>query len=205
MRAYFTGLIILSFCFVTELQARNTSVIGNVTKMSYDSLSVNTDSELQSSDNSILIAHSPKKATLLSTFLPGAGQIYNKQAWKVPVIYVAAAGVTYFAVTNGKNKEKFKKEYYNRINGSTDLLKDYENYTNDGIYNLYNAYKSNFQLSIIVGVAFYAVQILDAYVYGHLFNFDLTDDLTMNIVPYCTPTLSFANSPSVGLSFNLHF
>ncbi|HIW88235.1 MAG TPA: hypothetical protein IAC47_08225, partial [Candidatus Onthomorpha intestinigallinarum] len=71
-------------------------------------------------------SHSPKKATILSAVLPGAGQVYNKQAWKVPVIYAIGAGVTYFAVTNYNNSVKFKNEYYNRINGNTGaLLEDY--------------------------------------------------------------------------------
>lgn len=147
--------------------------------------------------------HSPKKATLLSVVLPGAGQVYNKQAWKVPVIYSVAAGVTYFAVTNGKNKEKFKDEYYNRINGNTSaLLEDYASYTDDGIYNLYNAYKSNFQLSLIIGAAFYAIQILDAYVYGHLFSFDLSEDISMNVNPYIVPT---QRGGFLGFSANFRF
>ncbi len=162
---------------------------------------------LDTTKSVLLLSHSPKKATLLSTFIPGAGQIYNKQAWKVPIIYLAAAGVTYFAITNGKNKNKFKDEYYNRINGRTDLLlNDYISYTDDGIYNLYNAYKSNFQLSIIVGVVFYALQIMDAYVYAHLFNFNLTEDLSMNISPFYLPsTNQFTTNHCLGFSFNFQF
>ncbi len=173
----------------------------------FDSVATNV------ANDSVILAkkhHSPTKATVLSAVLPGAGQVYNHQAWKVPIIYAAAATVTYFAITNGKNRSKFKDEYYNRINGNTDLLlPDYVSYTNEGIYNLYNTYKSNFQLSIIIGIAFYAVQVLDAYVYGHLFNFDLTEDLSLNLTPYYYPTnifsLSNANSSSFGLSLNLRF
>jgi hypothetical protein len=60
-------------------------------------------------------AHSAKKASYLSAFLPGAGQVYNKQAWKIPIIYAGAGAVTYFAITNYQNSIKFKTEYYNRI------------------------------------------------------------------------------------------
>ena len=59
--------------------------------------------------------HSAKKASTLSAILPGAGQVYNKQAWKIPIIYAGAGAVTYFAVTNYKNAIKFKNEYYNKF------------------------------------------------------------------------------------------
>ncbi len=191
-------LCIKTFAYNSFLQSIFDTLETNVAKISSDTLIENSPS---------IQTHSPKKATLLSTFIPGAGQVYNKQAWKVPIIYTAAAGVVYFAITNGKSKEKFKKEYYNRINGQTDeLLADYITYTDDGIYNLYNAYKSNFQLSIIVGVVFYALQILDAYVYGHLFNFDLSEDLTMSLTPlYLPQSYGFNNSSSLGFSLSFKF
>jgi hypothetical protein len=152
--------------------------------------------------------HSPTKATLLSTFVPGAGQIYNKQAWKVPVIYVATAAVTYFAVYNYNKKEKFKKEYYNRIDSTGTLLPDYVTYSDESIYNLYSAYKSNFQLSIIVGGLFYVANIVDAFVYGHLFSFDISDDLSMNVHPLYVPSFNYSNNKNnslLGFSLSLSF
>lgn len=142
--------------------------------------------------------HSPTKATLLSTFLPGAGQVYNGQWWKVPIIYAAFGTITYFAITNWNGKEKFKDEYYARVNGEGPQLHDYLTYSDQSIYNLYTSYKDNFQLSIIIGVAFYAVQLLDAYVYGHLFSFDLSDDLSFNWQPYLS-------NRTYGLSLSLSF
>lgn len=149
--------------------------------------------------------HSAKKAALLSTFLPGAGQVYNKQVWKVPIIGLAAAGVIYFAIYNGNNMNKFKDEYNNRLAGRTDrLLADYSSYSNYGIYNLYNSYKSNFQLSIIVGGLFYLANILDAYVSGHLFSFDISDDISMNLYPSRSNDL-LTNSPSLDFSIGFKF
>ena len=150
--------------------------------------------------------HSAKKAVLLSAVCPGLGQVYNKQWWKVPIIYAAAAGVIYFAVTNNNEKNKFKNEYYNRINGNTaDLLPDYVGYTDAGLYNLYDAYKSNYQLSLIVGVFFYAANILDAYVYGHLFSFEMNEDISMSIIPYANTSKSLAYPSCCGVSFSINF
>lgn len=140
-----------------------------------------------------ILHHSPTKATLLSTFIPGTGQIYNRQWWKTPIVYAGLGAVTYFAIRNYNGLTKFKQEYYDRVNGPGPQLSDYISYSDASIYNLYNAYKSNFQLSIIVGCAFYALQIVDAYVYGHLFSFDMSDDLSFNWVPvWYQNTLGFA-------------
>ena len=128
--------------------------------------------------------HSPTKAMWMSAALPGLGQVYNKQAWKIPIIYAGAAGVTYFAITNYQGKEKFRKEYINRQNGNTDaLLERYVNYPDANIYSIYQSYNRNFQLSIIVGGLFYVLNIIDAYVYGHLFDFEINDDLSLVLRP----------------------
>lgn len=153
--------------------------------------------------SSQLLTHSPKKATLFSTFVPGLGQIYNKQAWKTPIIYVGLGAFVYFAIDNYNNMDKFKTEYYNRINGTGSLLPDYTTYSDESIYSLYNAYKDNFHLYVILGVAFYGLQILDAYVFGHLFSFDISDDIALNIFPSFIP---FASTNKImSLSLNLKF
>ena len=62
------------------------------------------------------------------------------------------------------------------------------------IYNLYQVYEKNFQLSIIAGVAIYALNLIDAYCYGHLFDFQINDDLTLRF----TPAIEYTN---VGMGF----
>ena len=129
-------------------------------------------------------AHRANTALWKSAVIPGWGQIYNRQAWKVGIIYGGAAVATYFGVTNYRNAQKFKTEYINRNEGNTtDLLPDYASYPDENIYNLYQAYEKNFQLSIIAGVAIYALNLIDAYCYGHLFDFQINDDLSLRLIP----------------------
>ncbi len=151
--------------------------------------------------------HSPTKALWMSAVLPGLGQVYNRQAWKIPIIYVGAGVVTYFAITNYQGREKFKNEYINRQNGNTDaLLERYANYPDANIYSLYQSYNRNFQLSLIVGGVVYALNLLDAYVYGHLFDFEITDDVSMSIRPnvemFSMPNFS---TPATGLTLQVRF
>lgn len=152
--------------------------------------------------------HSPTKAMWMSVVLPGLGQVYNKQAWKIPIIYAGAAGVTYFAVTNYQSREKFKNELINRQNGNTDaLMERYANYPDANIYSIYQSYNRNFQLSIIIGGLFYALNIIDAYVYGHLFDFEINEDISLHLRPN-VDMFDFGNgfsSPSTGLTVQIRF
>lgn len=149
--------------------------------------------------------HSATKA-LLWSLLPGAGQVYNHQAWKIPIIYTAFAGVGYFIYTNGTNMVKFKKEYLYRVNndGATQWAA-YANYPTSNIYNLYQAYNKNFQLSVIIAAAFYGLNLIDAYVFGHLFDYDISDDVSLRASPTMLAVPDYPLPSAPGLSLTLTF
>ena len=149
--------------------------------------------------------HSATKA-LLWSLLPGAGQVYNHQAWKIPIIYTAFAGVGYFIYTNGTNMVKFKKEYLYRVNndGATQWAA-YANYPTSNIYNLYQAYNKNFQLSVIIAAAFYGLNLIDAYVFGHLFDYDISDDISLRASPTMLTVPDYPLPSAPGLSLTLTF
>ena len=81
---------------------------------------------------------SPKKATLLS-IIPGAGQVYTKKYWKIPIIYSALITSGYFIYDNNNNYIKYKNTYLNRLNGINDNL----NYSNSELIILKDYYKRN--------------------------------------------------------------
>lgn len=147
--------------------------------------------------------HSAKRATLYSAILPGMGQVYNRQTWKVPVIYTLGTATAYLAVSNYRNSVKFKDEYYNRLNGNTaELLADYATYSDESILALHQAYEKNFQLGIMLSAAVYLLNIVDAMVYGHLFDFNINDDLSATLAPFAYP--GFAGvSPNIGMTLSI--
>ena len=148
-------------------------------------------------------AHSPKRATIYSAILPGMGQVYNKQAWKIPIIYALGATTVYISIDNYKKSIKFKDEYFNRLNGNTsELLSDYATYSDESILSLHQAYNKNFQLGIIITGAVYLLNIVDAMVYGHLFDFEINEDLGASIRPFATPSFG-CFSPSIGMSLSI--
>lgn len=146
--------------------------------------------------------HSPAVAMRWS-IIPGGGQIYNGQAWKVPIIYGALAGVGYFVYDNYSNMKLFKDEYlYRRHNNDTPQLEDYASYPTDNIYSLYNTYNKNFQLMIIISVGVYALNLVDAYVFGHLYSFQIDDNLSLAVVPSMQYTpAGLQPTLGVGLTF----
>ncbi len=144
--------------------------------------------------------HSPDVA-LRWSIIPGGGQIYNRQAWKVPIIYGAFAGMGYLIHNNYTYMKMYKDEYlYRRNHDGATNLSGYENYTVDNIYSLYNSYNRDFQLMIIITVGIYALNLVDAYVFGHLFDFQLDDNISLG--PSLLPT-PYGVSPGLGISFQM--
>ncbi len=143
----------------------------------------------------------PKKATVLALVLPGAGQIYNKKYWKIPVIYAGIASGVYFYIQNKTDYNRFRDAYKRRLAGFTDD-EFYGTGTTAAISNnrLIDAQRStqrNKDVSIIVSIGFYLFNIIDANVDAHLRQYDISDDLSI------TPKLNTTNiaQPSYGLSF----
>ena len=101
---------------------------------------------------------------------------------------------------------KFKKEYLYRVNndGATQLA-GYANYPTSNIYNLYQSYNQYFQLSIIVGAVFYGLNLIDAYVFGHLFDYDISDDISLRASPTMLTVPDYPLPSALGLSLTLTF
>ncbi len=140
------------------------------------------------------VKHSPRKAALLSTILPGAGQVYNKKYWKVPVIYAGAAGLAYSFQFNQSRYVKYRDAYKFRIDGDATTTDDYIGlYSDDNLNTLQKYYHRYRDLTVIGFVALYALNIIDASVDAHLFTFDVSDNLSMKIEPTLINTVGMNN------------
>ena len=150
--------------------------------------------------------HNPTKAILLS-LIPGGGQIYNGQAWKLPIFYGALGAMGYLVYTDYTQMKMFKDEYLRIGYNGRSTLEQYEGYPGSSIYNMYQTSNKSFQRNILITLAIYGVNLLDAYVFGHLYDFQVSDDLSLNISPSLSPLPSagypLAVTPSLNLS--LHF
>ncbi|NVK26441.1 MAG: hypothetical protein HWE14_00285 [Flavobacteriia bacterium] len=126
--------------------------------------------------------HSPALATWLSVALPGAGQIYNDKWWKVPIIYTGFAVSGYYIYENNRQLQIWSDIIDQRLDSTqTDIYEGI--YSDNQLFTIQNSYRRYRDLSIIFTVAIYGLQILDANVDAHLYNFDVTDDISLNWEP----------------------
>jgi len=140
--------------------------------------------------------HSPRKATIYSAVLPGLGQIYNRKYWKVPIVYGGFATLGYFINFNNEQYTIYRQAYSDIIDddpNSTSYLnlkvsawlkepKNIKDYT-DALRQQKDYWRRNRDLVVIGTAVFYALNIIDASVDAHFFDFDISDDLTINWIP----------------------
>jgi hypothetical protein len=145
----------------------------------------------------------PKKSALYSAILPGAGQLYNRQYWKIPVVYAGVAVATYFIIDNSRQYQRFRKGYIARINnanvqdeftrlGSESDVKSYVQ-ANQTLYRKY------LDMTILFTGLGYTLQVLDALTFAHLKNFDVSQNISMRMQPVAMPN----GDPGFGLVMNL--
>ncbi|MFT4526679.1 MAG: hypothetical protein ACI85F_002855 [Bacteroidia bacterium] len=147
--------------------------------------------------------HSPKLATLLSAVAPGAGQIYNRKYWKLPIIYGAFGGLIYSAVWNHTKFRTFKDAYLIRIDGDPTTIDQFEGqFSDDNLRTIQADYRRNRDLSYVFIGVFYALNIIDAAVDGHLFDFNVDEDLSLQIKPVIEP-IDYQQAQVYGLGLTL--
>ncbi len=137
----------------------------------------------------------PKKAGLYSAILPGAGQIYNKQYWKLGLIYGGAATAVYFIQFNTNKYQTYRKAYIASLEGKTHEFTGI--YSQAALKQLQDGYKKYLDLTILATGVGYTLQVLDAIVFAHLKNFEVSPDISMRL-----KTIPTANGITVGFVMN---
>jgi hypothetical protein len=174
--------------------------------------------------------HSPRTATIMSTLLPGSGQIYNKKYWKVPIIYATFGVLGYFIVYNNNYYLYFKGAYGYRLAAAIppsfgtlspiqvrqltwkrwgkpsfeSLYPDLAYLSDESLKTGMDTYRRWRDLNALGFLAFYAFQVIDANVDAHFFNYDISRDLTINVRPGLVINENLM-SYAVGLKINVHF
>jgi len=160
---------------------------------------LNSNSALAQTD-SLSLLHSPRKATIMSALLPGAGQAYNKKYWKMPIIYAGFAGLGYLVKVNNDDYKTYKNAYSDRLDDDPATVDNYVDiYSDEDLVTLKDYYRRNRDLSAIGIGILYILNVLDAAVDAHLFYFSVNDELTMHVVPGYN--LGAGNGPVVSLNF----
>jgi hypothetical protein len=164
--------------------------------------------------------HSPHKASVYAAVFPGAGQIYNKKYWKVPLLYAGIGGLVYAIHFNSSYYNKYRSAYRDfliRDPGNTsyeefipvgltieDVHGQYEEWFQRALQNKRRYYKRYRDISYIGMAALYLASIIDASVDAHFYDFDISDDLSLRVEPAVLSPVSEKGS-AFGLQMRLQF
>jgi hypothetical protein len=148
----------------------------------------------------------PKKAGLFSAIVPGTGQIYNRQYWKVPLVYGAAAGSIYFFSFNYNKYSTYKKAYFGRLtnggNSTADETEEMKRYTTADLKTLQDEYRKYLDMTVMLSALGYAIQVIDAIASAHLKNFDMSRDISFQFKPTVQPSYA---GVGVGVGVTMNF
>lgn len=137
-----------------------------------------------------------KTATWLAIFLPGAGQIYNRKFWKLPIVYGGFVGCLYAYRFNNMMYKDYKLAYHDIMDDDPETT-SYNNLMHLGVevtdanlthyQNVFKQRRDRYRrwrdLSIFATVGVYLLQVIDAYVDASLSEFDISDDLSLRVEP----------------------
>ena len=133
------------------------------------------------------------KATIYSLLVPGLGQAYNGEYWKIPIYWGALVGSYHYWAVNNKNYKRYK-----RIHNEATA----EDSTYEGLIPAERAlyYRNTFRrfrdYSVVAIVGSYLLQVIDANVFAYMQDFEVNDDLSMSISPtLITPGNEYAMAP----------
>ncbi len=146
-----------------------------------------------------LLQKDPKKATLLSAVLPGAGQVYNGKSWKVPILYAGILTDLYFINYNHRRYESFRDALFALDKKEPN---QFPSLNRAALVRNVDYWRQNRDLTVLLLLGIYALNLVDANVDAHLSGFDISEDLALQVAPQLG-TVSASNS--MGVSLTLRF
>ncbi len=164
----------------------------------------------------------PQRAMWLAMVVPGAGQIYNRKYWKLPIIYGGFMGCIYALTWNNMMYKDYSQAYldimdddpgtasYNKfLHLGTQITTQNEARYKEIFKNRKDKYRRWRDMSFFVMIGVYALSVIDAYVDAELSVFDISKDLSLRVEPVVIPNHSYGSNPlqaqSIGLNCCLNF
>src|SRR6476660_6568562 len=188
-------------------QLANSTLIDTSIKVKADTT---IPKDMTAKDTIVKKKHDPAKATRRSAIIPGWGQAYNHQYWKIPIVYGVLAVPASTFIYNNKWYKKTKDAYEIVVNEETDRYDEIDPKLIDPATGMplsaqdlqyyRNTFRRDRDYSILFFLIAWGVNVVDATVFGHLKDFDVSDELSMQLTPDYNPA---TKTVSVGFSFNL--
>jgi hypothetical protein len=156
----------------------------------------------------------PSKAAFYSAVLPGLGQIYNRRYWKVPIVYAAIGTGVYVYIYNDTEYDRFRSAFKRRRAGFFDdefydlnnsgIVPGEPDFSDEALQDAQERFQRDRDLALVVTIALYALNIVDANVDAHLKQFNVDEDLSLDIQPYLDYH-PITSDPNYGLALTVKF
>ena len=143
------------------------------------------------------------KSTVYSILLPGLGQVYNGELWKVPIYWGLMAGGAYFFAENNLQYKRWKN-MYNQITSTEESVTEKPPWSAETAKYYRDVYRRYRDYSVLAMAVVYVLQIIDANVFAYMQDFEVNDDISMRVEPTVLST-QYASSPGVGMRIGLTF
>ena len=163
----------------------------------------------------------PQRALWLALVIPGAGQIYNRKYWKLPIFYGGFMGCIYALTWNNMMYKDYSQAYldimdddpgtasYNKfLHLGQQVTPDNEERYTQIFKSRKDKYRRWRDMSFFVMLGVYALSVVDAYVDAELSQFDISKDLSLKVEPTVLPNHSggsFLEAQSLCVSCKLNF
>jgi len=135
-------------------------------------------------DSTYRAQHKPNKATFMSSLVPGLGQYYNQKYWKIPIIYGGFTGLIYYASYNNYVYKKYRREYKWATDDDDRTVSQYPAANTERLKDTWRRYRD----ICFIGIgALYLLQVIDANVDAHFFDFTIDKDLSIKADPMLMP------------------
>ena len=144
----------------------------------------------------------PSKATFYSILLPGLGQIYNGEFWKVPLYLGLMAGGINYWIDNNVQYQRWK--WIHNMATTDDETVERPPQTGENAKYYRDTFRRYRDYSVLFTVLAYVLQVIDANVFAYMQDFEVNDQLTLRVSPALTP-VQYAAAPAMGLSVGLSF
>lgn len=146
----------------------------------------------------------PAKATVYSLLLPGLGQIYNGEAWKVPIYWGLMAGSLHFYLDNNVQYNRWK--WIHNQATTTEEVEERPPQTGETAKYYRDVYRRYRDYSMLFLVVSYVLQVIDANVFAYMQGFEVNDDISLHLEPAIIPYNQYAAMPpAVGMSIGIRF
>ena len=194
------------FLFVTALLSKSYAQKDSMATASKTTIATSKDTSKKAIPDSLIKKHDPRKATRRSAIIPGWGQAYNREYWKIPLVYGAIAIPAGLFVYNNnwykKTKYAYEAKYNAEVKGDSSGLAaidpELKGLSSSSLQSYRNSFRRDRDYSILFFLLAWGLNVVDATVFGHLKDFDVSSDLSMNVKPIFNPT-----TRTPGLTFTL--